>query len=90
MPSADEVKAKARQVRTRAREYADDQPLIVALGAAAIGAALGFLLPLTFRERKVLGPARERVNEKLETITDQLDEKMRAKTDEDTQRRDDW
>jgi ElaB/YqjD/DUF883 family membrane-anchored ribosome-binding protein len=82
MPSAHEMKDKARQVGARARGYASEEPLVTALGALAIGAALGFLLPLTSQERRALGPAREQVSEKLGALSHEVSDKVQAKVDE--------
>jgi len=82
IPSADEVKDKAQQLGTRAREYASEEPLITALGALAIGAAFGFLLPLSEPERRLLAPARERVGTKLESLSNEVTDKVQAKVDD--------
>jgi len=82
IPSADEVKDKAQQLTTRARDYAGDEPLITALGALAIGAAFGFLLPLTDPERRVLAPAREQVGSKLDSFSNEVTQKVQGKVDE--------
>jgi hypothetical protein len=94
IPTGAEVKTKARELTARAAE----EPLITALGALAIGAALGLLLPLTQRERRVLKPAREQISDKLESLSTQvgdkveekvgeLEEKIAGAKDEDTARR---
>jgi len=82
IPSADEVKDKAQQLGTRAREYASEEPLITALGALAIGAAFGFLLPLSEPERRLLAPARERGGTKLESLSNEVTDKVQAKVDD--------
>jgi hypothetical protein len=82
IPSTEDVKAKARDITQRGRRFAADEPLITALGALAVGAALGFLLPLSDRERRALGPTREKVGEKLETLASDMTDKVQAKTDE--------
>jgi ElaB/YqjD/DUF883 family membrane-anchored ribosome-binding protein len=82
IPPAEEVKDKAQQVVARARDYASEEPLITALGALAIGAAFGFLLPLTQRERRLLAPAREQVGAKLESLGNQVTEKVQSKVDD--------
>lgn len=72
IPSGAEVKAKARDLTARAGE----EPLVTALGALAIGAALGLLLPLSQRERRVLEPAREQIGDKLESLSSQVGDKV--------------
>ena len=78
IPTGAEVKTKARELTARAAE----EPLITALGALAIGAALGLLLPLTQRERRVLKPAREQISDKLESLTTQVGDKVEEKVGE--------
>ena len=82
LPSREDVKTKAREVKERTTAFASDEPLITALGALAVGAALGFLLPLSTRERRLLAPAREKVTEKLDLLGAELDEKVHAKVDQ--------
>jgi len=82
VPSADEVKDKAQQLTARARDYASEEPLITALGALAIGAAFGFLLPLSHPERRLLAPAREKVGAKLDSFGNEMTDKVQAKVDE--------
>lgn len=82
LPSAHDVKDRAQQVTARARGYAGDEPLITALGALAIGAALGFLLPLSQPERRLLAPAREQVGAKLESFSHEMTDKVQAKVDD--------
>lgn len=78
IPTGAEVKSKARELTARAAE----EPLVTALGALAIGAALGLLLPLTQRERRVLQPAREQISDKLESLTSQVGDKVEEKVGE--------
>jgi hypothetical protein len=51
------------QVRDTSVRNFEDEPLLVAGLGLAVGAALGALLPLSERERRTLGPTRERVLE---------------------------
>lgn len=81
LPSAHDVKDKAQQITARARGYAGDEPLITALGALAIGAALGFLLPLSQPERRLLAPAREQVGARLESLSHEVTDKVQEKVD---------
>lgn len=82
LPSAHDMKDKAQQVTARARDYAGEEPLITALGALAIGAALGFLLPLSQPERRLLAPAREQVGARLESLSSEVTDKVQAKVDD--------
>jgi ElaB/YqjD/DUF883 family membrane-anchored ribosome-binding protein len=82
IPSTHDMKEKAQEATARAREYASEEPLITALGALAIGAAFGFLLPLSEPERRVLSPAREQVGAKLESLGNQVTDKVQAKVDD--------
>jgi hypothetical protein len=61
-------------------------PLAVALVGLAAGAALAAALPTTISERRVLGPARQRVYEAAETagqkITEAAGERLRGAVQE--------
>jgi len=86
---AGELKDKAVQMSHRAVEklpttedvkrvgrYVGEEPLVGALAAVAVGAALGLLLPLTNKEREVLEPYRVRAGEKLEQLTEDVKEQV--------------
>jgi ElaB/YqjD/DUF883 family membrane-anchored ribosome-binding protein len=82
IPSTGEVKDRAQYYASRARDYAVEEPLITALGALAIGAAFGFLLPLSDSERRVLRPAREQVGARLESLSNEVTEKVQTKVED--------
>jgi hypothetical protein len=74
--TADTIADKAHAVRERAGEYGtqardkavdvfDRQPMLVGLLGVAVGAAIGFALPHTQREDRVLGPYRDDVGERV-------------------------
>ncbi|HUQ08442.1 MAG TPA: hypothetical protein VM261_38390 [Kofleriaceae bacterium] len=82
IPSRQAMSAKAHDVRMRATDYAQREPLVTALGALALGAALGFLLPVGNRERRMLAPAREQVAQRIDTLTSDVSAKLDDKVDE--------
>jgi len=82
IPSAQDVKERAQQLGARARDYASEEPLITALGALAIGAAFGFLLPVSDPERRVLAPAREQIGTRLDSLSSDVTEKVQSKVDD--------
>lgn len=82
IPSAHDVKEKAGQLLDRANHYAGEEPLVLALGAVAVGAGLGFLIPLTDRERHTLAPLREQVAGKIESMSTEVGDKVQSKVDE--------
>ena len=45
---------------------------MVALGAAVLGLAVGLLLPGTERENEMLGPARDRLVDRAEVVTERV------------------
>jgi ElaB/YqjD/DUF883 family membrane-anchored ribosome-binding protein len=57
------MRSSLAQVRDTGARTFQDEPLLVAGLGLAVGAALGALLPLSQRERRTLGPTRERVLE---------------------------
>ena len=82
IPSKDEVKARAHDARLRATEYANREPLVTALGAVAVGAALGLLIPLSETERRALGRARDQVSETVHTLASDVGDRVQQKVDE--------
>jgi Protein of unknown function (DUF3618) len=74
--AADTIADKAHAVREHADEYGtqardtavdvfDRQPMLVGLLGVAVGAAIGFALPHTHREDRVLGPYRDDVGDRM-------------------------
>jgi hypothetical protein len=55
--------AKERLVRARdaTRDFAEENPLPVALATVALGIGVGLLLPSTSRENKLLGPTGDKL-----------------------------
>ncbi|MFL5518767.1 MAG: hypothetical protein ACJ8DJ_21630, partial [Gemmatimonadales bacterium] len=50
----------------------EDNPLAVAAGVAVIGLAAGLLVPETERERQTLGPVRENLAERAQTVASRI------------------
>src|SRR5687768_4619839 len=71
-----------RRARGTAENQIEDNPLAVAAVAAAFGLALGFLLPGTERENRVMGETRDRVvdtaKETARTVKDVATERARS------------
>jgi len=59
------VTEKVSRAGQASREFAQGNPLAVALGSLIAGVGLGLLLPSTAREDRLLGPSRERVRRML-------------------------
>lgn len=57
----DRLETSARQARDATREFAEDNPLAVALATLVAGIGVGLLLPRSQREDQLLRPVRERV-----------------------------
>jgi ElaB/YqjD/DUF883 family membrane-anchored ribosome-binding protein len=69
---AGELKERAREARGGFERMMQDNPLAVAVGAAVIGVALGLLLPETEREREMLGPARDRLGDRVQSTAERV------------------
>jgi len=68
-----QVGGNAQGLGRQAQQVLDESPLAVGAAALAIGAVIGMALPSTQVERRVLGPAGEKVIESVEgTATDAL------------------
>ena len=80
---ASDVSERTREMGVRARQQSirvksnlehtiEESPLVVALGAAVLGLAVGLLLPGTERENEMLGPARDRLVDRAEVVTERV------------------
>jgi len=69
---AGELKERAREASGGFERMMQDNPLAVAVGAAVIGVALGLLLPETEREREMLGPARDRLGDRVQSTAERV------------------
>ena len=71
------MRGPLRQVRDGGARALQEQPLLAAGLGLAVGAALGAALPLSERERRALGPARQRVVERAQAIAREGAERVR-------------
>jgi ElaB/YqjD/DUF883 family membrane-anchored ribosome-binding protein len=69
---------RGKELRHRAEDTFEESPLTAGAVAAAVGAGIGFLLPLSRRERETMGPARDRL---LATAAESADEAREAARD---------
>jgi hypothetical protein len=67
MPRPDDVRGIARKVGIAA-----ENPLGLALGAAALGFLAGLLVPVTDYEREKIGPLRDEVADKVQTVSEDV------------------
>lgn len=69
----------ARQALNRGQDLYDSNPLVGGILAAAVGAALGWGIPISRKEQETMGDigaeAREMISEQKDQLTDQLREK---------------
>jgi ElaB/YqjD/DUF883 family membrane-anchored ribosome-binding protein len=57
---------QTRRIKTNLEHTAEEKPLMLAIGAAVVGLALGMLLPGTERENELMGPARDQLVDRAE------------------------
>jgi ElaB/YqjD/DUF883 family membrane-anchored ribosome-binding protein len=65
---------QGRKIRTNLEHQAEENPLIVGIGAAVVGLALGLLLPGTERENELMGPARDQLLDRAENVVERAKE----------------
>jgi ElaB/YqjD/DUF883 family membrane-anchored ribosome-binding protein len=56
-----QARQQTRRVKTNLEHAAEENPLLMAIGATVLGLALGLLLPRTERENELMGPARDQL-----------------------------
>jgi ElaB/YqjD/DUF883 family membrane-anchored ribosome-binding protein len=66
------AKERAREAKGGFERMIHENPLAVAVGAAVVGVALGLLLPETEREREMMGPARDRLGERVQDTAERV------------------
>lgn len=66
-----EARYRAAQVSSQARERFSEQPLLLGFLGVVVGVVLGALTPSTQREKRMLGPARERFVSRADEIAAQ-------------------
>jgi ElaB/YqjD/DUF883 family membrane-anchored ribosome-binding protein len=57
---------QTQRIKTNLEHTAEENPLMLAIGAAVVGLALGMLLPGTRREDEMMGPARDQLVDRAE------------------------
>ena len=58
---SNQARSQTRRIKTNLQQASEEKPLVVAIGAAVVGLALGLLLPRTERENEVMGATRDRL-----------------------------
>lgn len=81
---AEEAEWRARQVKSRFSEMMDENPLLIAAGAAALGAVVGFALPSTEKESELFGDARDSLMEKAQETASETMHKVQRVAEEAT------
>jgi ElaB/YqjD/DUF883 family membrane-anchored ribosome-binding protein len=61
-----QARQQTRRVKTNLEHAAEENPLMVAIGATILGLAVGLLLPGTDRENELMGPARDQLMDRAE------------------------
>jgi ElaB/YqjD/DUF883 family membrane-anchored ribosome-binding protein len=63
---ASQAQQQAYRVKSRFEDLLDQNPLVIGLAAAALGAALGFSIPPTPQENQLMGSARDNLMDKMQ------------------------
>jgi len=68
------TRSQSRRIKTNLQHQAEENPLVVTVGAAVVGLALGLLLPGTQRENELMGPARDQLVDRAENTVERAKE----------------
>jgi ElaB/YqjD/DUF883 family membrane-anchored ribosome-binding protein len=68
----DQAREQSVRLRRNFEHIVDENPLVVAAGAAVLGLAMGLLLPSTEKEDRMLGPTRDRLVDRAEEVTERV------------------
>jgi ElaB/YqjD/DUF883 family membrane-anchored ribosome-binding protein/gas vesicle protein len=66
------AKERAREAKGGLERMMHENPLAIAVGAAVIGVGLGMLLPESDREREMMGPARDRLGDRVQNTAERV------------------
>ncbi len=84
LPDRGELKGRAYQAKGRASDWFDrtleEQPLLLALGGIAVGMLASSLVPVTRRERRLMEPAKHRVEERISELGDRITDKIKGES----------
>jgi hypothetical protein len=75
IPSGSELKGRATHWFDQALE---SQPLMLALGSAALGVFASLILPVSSRERQLIEPAKRKAQESISQLGEQLGQKLQG------------
>jgi ElaB/YqjD/DUF883 family membrane-anchored ribosome-binding protein len=67
-----QARRQTQRVKTNLEHAANENPLMVAIGATIVGLALGLLLPGTERENELMGPARDQLVDRAEKTAERV------------------
>lgn len=85
VPARDELRGRAYEMRGKASHWFDrtleEQPMLLALGGIAVGMLASSMLPVTRRERRLMEPAKHRVEERISELGDRLTDKLRGESE---------
>jgi hypothetical protein len=79
-----QTQQRARQVMTQAQQRFQENPFAAATVAFALGATVGFLIPENPQEQQLLGPSRDTLVDKAQTVAQDTMQKMQSVAQEAT------
>ena len=67
-----QARRQTQRVKTNLEQAANENPLMVGIGATIVGLAIGLLLPGTERENEMMGPARDQLMDRAEKTAERV------------------
>jgi hypothetical protein len=85
LPDTDELRGRAYDMRGQAYSWFDrtleERPMLLALGGIALGIVASSIIPVSRRERRIMGPAKHQLEERISDFGDRLTDKLKGEED---------
>lgn len=85
LPDRSELRGRAHDIRGQAYSWFDrtmeERPMLIALGGIALGIVASSVIPVSRRERRIMGPAKHQLEERISDLGDRITDKLKGEAD---------